>query len=405
MLALALMIFVDLGSYCSAEAWAQGSALEDVAELDSATVPSAVEAPDRHVFDYRGYVVSELGYLSPPRYSGMDRSNAIGEGNLVLTWSPALWFSAFGDGLIVAQIPASTAQGVVAQLGLRFKPADQWSITVGRERNFRAPGMLVNPSDFLHPAQTVPGQRMQRAGIWSVRGSYTLQTFNIDALFLPFRDLDAGGIPLSVATEDLGFALRSFGSIAGFDLGLSSGFSDRAWQIGTSVSRYVIKRVELHAEAGYRAASGGRALVGTRIDVGSTGALTAEGYFNGTGMGSDQWTLMSPLILAQARLAASTASSSALSGAATSQLNLFPRQWYAIASYTVSDILNIFNASFSTVLSLEDLSGLGIARWEWLVSGRSTLALLVLGLWGSDSGQYGARSVDGRAGLEWRTSF
>ena len=377
---------------------------EEVAELKSVPLAEVSATEPATWYEYRGYLVSELGWLSQPRVVGLERGSAIGEANATAIVRPTSWLSLFGDGLWVGSLPGSASQAVLAQAGLRIQAAEEWSLALGRERNFRAPGMLVNPSDFLHPSQTVPGQRMQRAGVWLARASYQTLKFTADGLFLPFQDLDAGGIPLSAKAEDLGGAGRVYVSAWDTDLGLTAGYFGRTWQGGLSVSRYVLKGFEIHTELGYRSGSGGRALLGTRLDVGSSSSVTLEGYYNGWGYSSDSWDRVSPGLLFAARKAAA-ASSSSFSGSATSQLNLFHRQWYLIGGYSASDLWKIFNASFSAVLSAEDYSGLSVFRWEWMVSGRSTLSLLALGLWGRDDGQYGARPIDSRLGIEWRLNF
>lgn len=378
---------------------------DNAPELEAAPATQAAQTPSASRFNYRGYLVAELGWLTEPKVPGVQRTSAIGEGNLSATLTPWSGATLFADGLLVATMPQNTLQPVLAQGGLRLQPeGSALSFALGRERNFRAPGLLVNPSDFVHPAQTVPGQRMQRAGVWLTRASYQTQKFTVDAFFLPFRALDSGGIPSSVAAEDLGGVGRAYVSLLGVDVGLTAGYFDRAWQAGLSTSRYIAKALEMHTEWGYRSAAGARALLGARIDVGSTGSLTAEGYFNGQGLSHDSWAAQGPALIAAGRAAAASGSS-ALSGSATSQLNLFPRQWYAIVGYSASELWQLFNASATAVMSLEDASGLAVLRWEWLVSGRTSLALLGLGLWGGDAAQYGARPIDGRFALEWRINL
>jgi len=376
--------------------------LDEVAEVGEST-PAPESVPARRWLEYRGYVVSELGWIPEPKYTSVDKATAIGELNLAASVSPREGTSMFVDLLGNATVPNAMGQAILAQGGVRTHLAESWSLALGKERNFRAPGMLVNPSDFIHPAQNVPGQRMQRSGVWLARASYQTRSLTMDALFLPFNDLDRYGLPSSLDAAEVGGAGRAFAVLGGGDLGVTAGYFDRAWQVGLSSATYLIKKLEAHAELGLRQADNPRALAGIRYDVGSSSSLTLEGYYNGRGYDSTGFAAYRTALLLSG--AASSISSSMFSGSATSTFNIFNRQWYGILGYSTTELLNRFNLQASLVAGLEDVSALSLLRCDWLVSNQSTLGVFLIAMGGPSDGQYGLRPMDARLGFEWRVNF
>lgn len=381
-------------------------AADEISDAEEIDIP-AVETKSaqltyqqqRKVFQYRGYLVSELGFIPNPKSNSLTKGSGIGEANLAFTYRPLSSISLFSDTLASYFAPSANTQLIFAQAGLRIQPTETISLAFGRERNFRAPGLLINPSDIIHPSQNVPGQRMQRAGVWLARASYQTRPLTIDAMFLPYNNLTANGLPFETESKDFGGVGRLFLVTGIGDFGVTGGYFNQLWQLGTFYSSYLVRKLETHAELGISQSQRARALIGSRLDIGSSSSFTLEGYFNNRGLSKDEFEAGLKKTTTQ------SVSTQAFSGSATASFNLFPRRWYTIASVSSTDILNLFNLSLSEVLGLEDFSSLTFFRWDWLVSDQSTLALLLIAIHGPRDGQYGARPLDYRWGAEWRINF
>lgn len=151
----------------------------------------------------------------------------------------------FADGRVIYTQSQSTVLGVLNQVGVRYRPNDNWLISIGKERNRRSPGILVSPSDFIFTQTALPGQREDRMGVWLVRGSYQTVENTLDVFALPVTHETNAGFP-SAVSQYRGTVVRGLLRISGIDISPSIAQIGSQAKAGASVQGYVQPELKLY---------------------------------------------------------------------------------------------------------------------------------------------------------------
>jgi hypothetical protein len=239
--------------------------------------------------------------------------------------------------------------GIFDQGGLRYRPTDELVVALGKERNRRAPGMIVSPSDFIHSNAAVPGLREERGGVWLGRLSWQTQVQSADLIALPVARQRESGLP-AADNEYAGTAARYFRRLpAGIDLGLDVGQLDDDMKAGAFLQAIAAQIWKVYAETGYdEATESSSHLAGIGYEGSGTYSLRVEWY------GRDEsWVPPSPLVADRS---------------------------YVIASAAAAELLDRFNLTDTVVRSLDSESHFNVARAEWLVSDRQVAGAALIHL-------------------------
>jgi hypothetical protein len=170
-----------------------------------------------------------------------------------------------------AQGGASGAAGSVPAMGNLAEPselylnmgfADHLNGLVGRKRLVWGSGFVWNPADQLNPPKDPTDPSLQRAGAWLVRAEAPFEKVTLTALWAPKVTATDAGLPRrflyapgSDHAQQL-FAARIYALVEKADVNLMWFWSDRyadavphSHRFGLSFSRYFFTDYELHFEA------------------------------------------------------------------------------------------------------------------------------------------------------------
>lgn len=246
-------------------------------------------------------------------------------------------------------------QHLVDQLGIRSQVTPNLTLSLGKERSVRAPGQLVNPSDFIYPPNVIPGQVPRQTGRWMLRASLAKLTWSLDIMYLPeLVETNSGLISERKNNHQPGFALRNFFLWNDWEIGLSLGREYDRWQYSFSLSGYIDQGIELHSEYFRGDNSETQLLVGSRLDVSERGIVFVE------------WLNQNN---AQAKMLNAKSSSFALSIA-----NILSERNYLLTGASIKEYLSIFDVFFTGVYNPKHSQILALTRIDWLASSHVTLA-------------------------------
>lgn len=324
--------------------------LEEAVPLDVPVIaaPAAASSLERS-YRYRGYALAEWSSLIPDNYALKIRDQSLTEINASGSMAFANGLHVFGDLTGTYHFRDESGEVLLNQAGVRYA-TDSWEFLLGKERARKSPGMVVSPSDFLFPNDSLPGMREQRAGVWMARASWQLPGHTIDALYLHNLAVNDQGFPDNDQTRS-GAALRYFRQSTAFDVGMNYAVIDGEHAAGGWAQTYIRKTTKLYLDAAYRESE--QILNQTVPDV--TKVLIGanyEGYSDG---------LFRVEILANNRGLDGTVA------VAPGTVNIFGvldsvfyRRWYGIASVQFSDLWK------ESVFTLNHIRAFEYSEWIWM---------------------------------------
>jgi hypothetical protein len=277
------------------------------------------------------------------------------------------------------------------QGGLRFRPQqfNSFVLAVGKERNRRAPGLTISPSDFVHTSQSVPGMAEEREGVWLVRSSLQQEKISVDAIALLSDGQRENGLPES-DTRKRGGLVRTFARLPlGLDLGLDIGQVDKKDRAGAFVQGYVAGAWKLYAETGLSRTSDRNASASATANAPSKQTsldnTTARSSLLGLGYeGFDKISLRTEYYQKN--------------DAWQNTLPVLSDNSVFLASAQIMELQDRFNCNWSILRSLAHDNEAHIARLEWLatpqqVAGMSWIRLIP------------AHPVQSQMSVDWKYSF
>ncbi len=310
----------------------------------------------------RGYAFSAARLTKIPAASARRGAGPDLELGLAFKGKPVDPVDVFAEGRGLHANAQGRPTAALDQAGVRVRPAPDWTLALGKERNRRAPGLILSPSDVLYSRQNLPGQREDRAGVWLARASWQTEAASADLIALPVDAERANGMPAAAAGLR-GYAARGFWRTGAVDLTLDAGRVDGDPALGASAQTFVAGVWKVYGETGrsHRA----------------TSHLVGAGY-----EGSDIVTAHAELYRAGA-------------GAATPLPGLSAAKTYAILSVTALELRTWLNLTGTAIKSLEDRAAVGLARAEALVGHRHAVGATLLE----------AESRGWQASIDWKVSF
>lgn len=242
-----------------------GEAVPLEAAAGSSSAESRGAPAESREWQARGYGLARANWAKMPPWNQVARSIPDFEASAVATWKPHPNLTLFGDGRATYVESAKKSDKFLDQAGVRFRPHDNVTLAVGKERNRRAPGLFISPSDFLHSRQALPGLEEDRSGIKLVRASYQSENITSDALLL----------------EDNDYAARTFLRVKGVDLALDVGRVESKNRLGASVQKIFANAWRAYAETGEADGSAPSHLFGGGYEGFEKSMLRVEYYRNG----------------------------------------------------------------------------------------------------------------------------
>jgi|GEM_PF-3282457 len=324
--------------------------------------------------------------------------------NLSGDCAPSDWTQIFGDvtGNYLGQDKKRTAH--LNQAGVRLRPVDSLVVAFGKERNRRAPGLIVSPSDFIHSAQNLPGTEEQKTGEWLARLSWQESGQTTDLFILPVDATIENGMPAK-DPKHRGSAVRVFRQFSNFDLSLAIGDLDETKKAGISSQGFLTGSWRVYGEAGYSEESpflryarrhSGSYLIGTGYDA-TKYSVRLEYYENSAGLSKAEFDALL-FAFSHPMPGRGTQAPEALAGP-------FLRQKYVIANFNLIEVFDRFNLTETLIAGTEDSSWLALSRFEWLVNPRNVAGATLKNFDKREDGQFFARHSDWEASLDWKWSF
>lgn len=344
-------------------------------------------------WNIRGYGL--LDWRTRKGRSGQRTYAPNGEFSLALSSNWPNSTQVFAEGRVFYLQEGEKTSGILDQAGLRWRPAEHWVLALGKERNRRAPGLIISPSDFIHPHQSAPGLPEDRSGVWLTRLSWETEQQSLDLVFLPVSRITDSGLP-DERSQYLGTVARWFGRFSGYDLTLDAGTMDDAWKSGASVQTFFFKTWKTYVEAGYDdERERGSALFGVSYEGSDDFGIRGEVYHNADSV------QQSPRVLPSSADAAN-AVTVAPAEAANS---LFLRNDYFIGNISLIEYRDRFNVKETWIKSLQDAGYVNILSLEYIVGDRNLASLTWIRISGDESTQYALRPFDWQALASWKYSF
>ena len=146
---IAIFVLLIAASVCSK------AEIEEAIEIEN-------KIDDNHTienkkFEYSGHLLSELSYSPKVKLPGITSGQGFGEASLRFSWKPHSKVSLFFDSEESYTTSISSFNYKLNQGGVRVQPSEKLEIALGKERQVKAPGIFVNPSDFINSSKTIPG--------------------------------------------------------------------------------------------------------------------------------------------------------------------------------------------------------------------------------------------------------
>jgi hypothetical protein len=320
---------------------------------------------------WRGYGLLDYQLMKIAQRDALRESGPAGEFAMALDGMVTPDLQVFFEGRGIAEAKGRSLpskRGLWEQGGVRYRPLDSLLFVLGKERNCRAPGMIVSPSDFLHSHQNLPGLREERQGRWLTRIAWQGKNHSFDLLALPVTSENDQGL-VADASQYQGTVFRYLGRIAsGWDIAVDYGQLQDSRRAGFFLQTLQSQVWKVYAEAGYDSQNEAYStLLGGSYEGFSDWSLRLEWYQQDEG-----WE---------------------------STLALLTERNYAYASLTVIELMDRFNLTPTLMRSFsEDPNYAGIMRAEWLINDRQTLGATYLGL---DP----ERPFAWQANVDWKINF
>ncbi|MCX6131132.1 MAG: hypothetical protein NTX25_19000, partial [Proteobacteria bacterium] len=347
----------------------------------------------------RSYIWLNKTLRKAPRGDWEKGQGLDAEASLSLSYKATPSLQSYIDGRVYHQADSKSQQAILEQGGVRYEAGHDLLLALGKERSRKAPGLLVAPSDFLYTEENLPGQKEQRAGLWQARVAYQETGRSLEALVLPYQELEVNGMPKSNSHWN-GWALRGFYQFSNFDLQVSAGHLADGWHEGLS-TQGIVGAFKLYAESGwsekarslvYKNTERGQAtLVGTEYQAWDKWTLRAE-YFKQSPYvdRADQQNLWRRFQIFGPQ-SGSASSFRPLSG-----------ESYVILSCSGQGLSDKVNVYITILKSLDDRSFLLNQRGEWLWDDHQVIGLGLIALSEGDQQQYALRPFDRQLSLDWK---
>lgn len=324
--------------------------LDEAVPLDVPVVaaPAATSSLDRP-YRYRGYALAEWSNLIPDAPALKTRDQSLTEANASGSMAFDNGLQVFGDLTGTYHFRDELGNVLLNQAGVRYT-SRSWELLLGKERARKSPGMVVSPSDFLFPNDSLPGMREQRAGVWMARASWQVPGHSADAIYLHNLVVNDQGFPDDDQTRR-GAVLRYFRQSSAFDVGMNYAVIDGEHAAGGWAQTYIMKTTKLYLDAAYRESEQilnqsprdvTKVLVGANYEGYSDGLFRLEVLANNRGLDG-----------AVAVLPATTNAFGALD-------SVFYRRWYGIASVQFSDLWK------ESVFTLNHIRAFEYSEWIWM---------------------------------------
>ncbi len=366
--------------------------------LDSGAVAKTTAAPEPN-FDpfltYRGYV--DLEYINNHlRDHSHAEQWANWEGALKLQTPAKYLIQGYGDfSGYYFEDGSPIPEGLVNEWGLRLRPHEKLAISIGKERNRRAPGLLYSPSDLLHSTQAAPGLREERTGVWLGRVSYQTESATADLIYLPVDKEHSNGMPKKMMKPTSGI-IRTYNRLLGVEVSVSAGRIRDINRYGAYLQGFAFDVFKLYGEWGYEQKK--KVFLWEREHVVSWLMGTSfEGLVNAT---ITFEYLKFPANLTDLEL-------KQLHQSPLTVVAMFPfvRRHYVIGSIGYRELWDRINVFVTGAKSLEDKGYVGISRLEGLLSDQFTCgaSYLAFGQQGHDSPEL--RPLNERISFDLKWSF
>jgi hypothetical protein len=333
---------------------ATGDELEEAKPLEApvATAPAAEHAIDRP-YRYRGYALGEWANLIPDSSQLKTRDQSLAEVNGSGSVSFQTGFQLFGDLTGTYRFRIEDGDLLLNQLGVRYRRGP-WEGLAGKERARKSPGMVLSPSDFLFPNDSLPGLREQREGVWMARGSWLAPGHSVDVIYAPNLVVNDQGLPDDDETRRAA-ALRYFRQSSAFDAGANLATIDGDPAAGFWGQTYLFKTTKIYLDAAWRDTDqvlnrtvhdASKALAGVSYEGYSHGTFRLEVYANNRG------------------LEGTVTAAPAAAGASDPFNNIFYRRGYGIASVQLTDLWRESAFTLNHIRAFEYSEWVWVARYE-----------------------------------------
>lgn len=352
----------------------QAQELEEASGLE----PQAPTTEDAEAFvptpawlRWRGYGALDYGAGKKARKTTVQEEGPHGEIALAFDVAPAPTLSFFLEQRTRTEVEGRSLQKVYAlweQGGIRYRPQDSFLFVLGKERNRRAPGLIVSPSDFIHSNQNLPGLREERSGVWLARASFQGPHQSFDLMALPATLENEQGM-IDEDSRYKGTVARYFGRLeSGWDLGVDYGQFEDDSRAGMFVQTMLATVWKVYAEGGYHSENEAHStLLGGSYEGSSDWNLRLEWYQQ-----DEDWR---------------------------PSLFLLQDRDYLIASLSVIELWDIFNLTPTLLQSLDSRNHqAGIFRAEWLMNQRQVAGLTFLSMNAENSSAW-------QLNLDWKINF
>ena len=324
--------------------------LDEAVPLDVPVIaaPAAAGSLDRP-YRYRGYALAEWSNLIPDAAALKTRDQSLTEANASGSMAFDNGLQVFGDLTGTYHFRDESGNVLLNQTGVRYT-SGSWELLLGKERARKSPGMVVSPSDFLFPNDSLPGLREQRTGVWMARASWQVPGHSADAIYLHNLVVNDQGFPDDDQTRR-GAVLRYFRQSSAFDAGMNYAVIDGEHAAGGWAQTYIMKTTKLYLDAGYResewilnqsARDVTKILVGVNYEGYSDGLFRLEVLANNRGL--------------EGALGAVPGTADAF-GVLDS---VFYRRWYGIANLQFSDLWK------ESVFTLNHIRAFEYSEWIWM---------------------------------------
>ena len=371
---------------------AAASGEQDLDEAVPLEVP-VIAAPATSTLDrpyrYRGYALAEWSNLIPDATALKTRDQSLIEANASGSMAFGNGLQAFGDLTGTYHFRDESGNVLLNQAGVRYA-SGSWDLLLGKERARKSPGMVVSPSDFLFPNDSLPGMRELRAGVWMARASWQVPGHSVDAIYVYNLAVNDQGFPDDDQTRR-GASLRYFRQSSAFDAGMNYAGIDGEHAAGGWAQTYVMKTTKLYLDAAYRESEQilnqsprdvTKVLVGANYEGYSDGLFRVEVLANNRGLEG-----------AVAVVPATTNAFGVLD-------SVFYRRWYGIASVQFSDLWKESVFTLNHIRAFEYSEWIWMARYELPLTRHQAIGSM-LGLFHKLAGIPDAKLVT----LDWKYTF
>jgi hypothetical protein len=279
----------------------------------------------------------------------------------------------------------------INQIGFRGFIFENWQWAIGKERNRKAPGMLISPSDILFSLTNLPGQKEDRKGIWLSRISFQDMERSYNFNILPVSNEESNGWPIG-KQDSVGFSLSVFQQYTNIDTNFTIGKINNTNKAGFAIQELIKNIYKIYTEIGYQEYSNlvyslnkknlVQGLLGLSYEASKDYTIKMEYLYNGQGLSQGEFKKFNAPIM-----------------------NLFLRQNYLLTYIIVPEIRDRYNLMATSIIALEDTARLHLVRGEYIENDNLLLGLSVLSIFGDSRSQYRSRNIDRQFNLDVKYAF